>query len=215
MGNFYSVNSCKKVIVLTLSVTGWIIIAITLLWYVIVLFSVFYSQLSMNGLYVPEIVNETKSRLVLVFIWTLIVFLFNVGWIKYNNCLPHSKERYDRKTNQILYMHTNIPWSEAVISTIHAQNVLQEAEQIKNSLSVVQPHPNETISNLKKMEPQQLLNLAITLIKSDHLSKGVSILRIILEHPESSALVKQVARIKVSQCLVELGHESFATGLAE
>jgi len=199
----------NKQITTALSVIAWSIIGLVIIWYLIVLFSIVYYLLFFKSLYIPEIVKMTNYSIALVLAWTLIVYILSMAWFKYNSYLLVLKEKKATKTNQLVYIQKDIPWSEALISKIDSQNILEELIRVKNNLEIVRLNQPVTISHANKKKPQELFNIAITAMNEGRFLYGISILRIIIGHPESSFIVKQVAIVKLSQCLFELGYEVF------
>lgn len=205
----------NKQITTALYVVAWSIIGIIIIWYLITLFSVVYYLIFFGSIYIPITVRVTQYSILLVIAWTLLVYILGMTWVTYNNYLLKLKKRKVPKTNQLVYMQKAIPWSEAMISKINSTNILEELLVVKNNLEIVRLHQPAIISHASKKKPQELFNIAITAMKEGRFLYGISILRIIIGHPESSFIVKQVAKVKLSQCLFELGYEGFENILAK
>lgn len=202
-----------NIITIFLSILGWVMVGLTLLWYLVALFSIFFYSVSLDGLYIPSLVQDTKFTISIIVMWTLIVCTLSFMWIRYNNIkLPKRKV-----SNRPLLVNTDttIPWSEAIIEKNDTENIFNERERLIKSLSIIRFHPSIDNSRLYKMEPEKLLSIAVTLIEKGRFLNGMSLLRIVLEHQKASLFVKKIAKIKLTQCFYELGYESFVIGLAE
>ena len=61
--------------------------------------------------------------------------------------------------------------------------------------------------SINHQQPEKLLNNAIKCIKSSEIITAISILRVIIEHPNASNTVKKIANLKISQCLYQIGYK--------
>lgn len=205
----------KNNLTLLLISACWGIVGVTIIWHLIGLTWVIYYTLISKSIYVPESVKLTSYSIIAVLSWAIIIFLLITVWVKYNDFLLLKKSRTKNNSNHLIFIEKELTWLEAKITKVDSQNILNEVEKVKNNLAVV--NKNDSIDNCCKIniEPHKLLNSSILLIKKGQFIDSINILRTILEHPESSLLIKEVAKIKLAQCLYELGYKDLANGFVE
>lgn len=205
----------KNNLALLLISACWGIVGITIIWHLIGLIWVIYYTLISKSIYVPESVKLTSYSIIAVLTWAIIIFLLIIVWVKYNDFLMLKKSRVKYNSNHLIFIEKELTWSEAIITKVDSQNILGEVEKVKNNLAVVNIHKSIIDSYKNNIEPHKLLNSSILLINNGQFLDSASILRTILEHPESSPLIKEVAKVKLSQCLYELGYKDLANGFVE
>ncbi len=204
----------KKVLIILATLITWVIVGAVISWHFIVLLWQIMSFKFSKNLYIAESVILTSYNMLVVVIWAITVYILSLVWVKYNNSSFAKKRKTKFNLNHLVYIEKDIQWSEALISKVNSQNILKEVDKVKDNLSVVLYKPT-SISYEGINQPQKLLNISISLMKKRKFLKGASYLRIILEHPESSVIIKNIAKVKLSQCLYELGYKDLANGLAE
>jgi hypothetical protein len=205
----------KKELTVILSILTWSFVGTTIIWFMIVLFSDIFHSFYLKSSYITQIMMDTKMIMKIVMIWTLIVCVISMAWVAYNNFLLKMGAGYENKPDPLVYLGQGIPWAEAVISKIEARHILKEIEGVKKSLSVIKFHATPATSYASPMQPHQILNRAMAVMKKGRYLHSLSMLRILLGHPDSSPIMKQLAKIKITECLYELGYEGLANGLAE
>ena len=208
-------NNIKGKLALVIIIITWMVVGLVIIWHLIALLWVLIFSLTSRRLYIPESIRITIYSILAVLAWAIIVYLLCIAWVAYNKLLIAKKGQTINKSNCLVYIEKEMPWSEALISKVDSQSILEEVEKIKKSLIIINLCKPLSNPHLDIREPQKLLNISVALIKKGQLLNGISILRIILEHPGSSPLVKKIAGIKLAQCLYELGYRNVASGLAE
>ena len=204
----------RRHLLIILTVITWVIAGVVIGWYILVLFWVIISFGISKNLYIPESVKMTSYSMLAVIAWVFIVFIINIVWTKYNSYLLAKKKQAVYSPNHLAYIEKEMQWAEALISKVNSKNILQEVDRVKENLSVLLYKP--TITSFESVtQSQKLLNKSISLMKKGQFINGISYLRLILEDSESSLIIKDIAKVKLSQCLYELGYEELATGLAE
>jgi len=208
----------KEKLLLFLISACWGVVGAAIIWHLIGLVWFFYYTLISKSIYISDSVMLTSYSIIAVIAWALIVFFLSNVWVKYNDFLMLKKLKrlgVKNRSKQLIFIEKELAWSEAVISKFDSRNIFAEVEKVKNNLAVVNIHKSIANSHAINIEPHKLLNTSITLIKKGQILNGASILRIILEHSEASPLIKEVAKVKLSQCLYELGYKDLANGFIE
>ncbi|MGD9678366.1 MAG: hypothetical protein AB7V16_08485 [Vulcanibacillus sp.] len=204
----------ERIILVILTSIIWVVAGIVITWHSLVFLWAIISFGVSKNLYIPEPVKITSYSMLAIIAWGFIVFILNLVWIKYNNYHLTKKKKKMNSSKHLAYIEKEIQWVEAMIGKVNSKNLLQEVDRVKESLSVVLYKPAvttfETIS-----QSQELLNKSILLMRKGQFTNGISCLRLILEDSESSLIIKNIAKIKLSQCLYELGYEDLANGLGE
>jgi hypothetical protein len=208
-------NKRNQILANIVTVTTWMYVGIAFLWYVFSLFSLLFFNLFLDKLYIPEMVKVSSYSIALVIFWTIIVYGLSMTWEKYNSYLFKKKKQNVSTQSQIAYINERITWSEAILSNITTENILMNRESVKNSLVVLPNNDEKGITNLHTMDSQKLLSIATGYIKKRKYSNAISILRIILGRENVSAIIVNIAEIKLSHCLYELGFEEVASSLAQ
>lgn len=203
-------RSLKERTAIVIAFITWGIVGVTLSWHVIVLMWAILPLFFSSNLYIPETVRMTSYTMAILMVWILVVYVLSMGWVKYNSSRLKQKNDTVNAFNQTVFIENDLLWSEAMISKIDLRSILEEVENLKKNMSVVTLQDSVNISHVSIRKPQKLLSKAIKLIRAGRLLNGISILRVILELPESSSMVKMVANIKLAQCLYELGYKDLA-----
>lgn len=194
-----------------LTLIMWIIFGSVLYWHIIVFMWVIFSINNTENIYFPESVSTSLNYILIVIVWIILVTIIGIILRKNNNIQAKKKMH---KSERVKYIEREIQWSEAMISNINSQKILKEINTVRENFTVVS-NKKSILSNKIYSQPQKLLNVASSLIKQGQIVNGMSYLRIILDHPDSSYMLKNIAKIKLSQCLYQIGYKDIAEGLVE
>jgi hypothetical protein len=210
-------KNARKIIAAIVSISSWIFVFTTLIWFGASLFSFTFINLSNEDVYIPDTVKMSYYSFIILICWIIFVFFIAMSWQKYNSYILQKQSKHEEvnRTNNLVFMQGKINWSEAVISNVPSLNILDEVDVMKNNLKVVHENEAVSINNLRKMEAHKLLSLATSFMKKRDYTTGLSILRVLLEHEDASPIILKVSKIKMSQCIYELGYNGIANSLAE
>ena len=198
----------KSAIINLLTLGAWVIMGISIIWLIIVISSSLYFSLAFQDIYIPKATRFTALCILLIIGWSIIVFLGSLVWQWYRG-LNHKQERklatYESKLH---YKIGETSWSEASISISSNHFTLEESRDvIRDNLIVKNEKRDERI-------PCKLLNQATCYMNQGQYLKSLSMLRLILNHPDTTEIEIKIVQIKLSKCCDVLGYKHFVEGLA-
>lgn len=205
----------KKYFSVFFTLFTWIIVGVVVIWHIIVLLWVILSFGVPNDIYLSESVRTTSYYMLALLVWIAVVTIISKMWGRYNKNKKILKvNKSCINSNQLLFIEKDIQWTEASISNINTKKILNEIDKVKENLSIL-TYKTSALKYERNYQPKKLLNKANILIKQGQFLNGISYLRVILDHPDATDMIKNIAKIKLSQCLYNSGYEEMADILME
>lgn len=175
----------SKTVLHILTILVWIILVLSVLWTGVSLVWFLLSKVWFPDLYTPISIRFTVTLFIFLLFWGLAVGILFFFWHRHNKkqqvCLPALSE-------DVYLPPPTIPWAE--ITYFGPQN--QNSHIHRRSFS-----PDLFIQS----SPSKMMSFGIHLYHLGYTKEAISIFRLVLDNPDASLLLREVAHYRLIQIL--------------
>lgn len=201
-------SRCSFLTQLVFTVVGWAVLSIFVGWVLTAVGWYLLAVLWRRELFVPSSVASTAYSVALVLLWAAIIFLLQSAWAKFNFARYFQRNR--RRVDPLAdHVPPPLSWAEITVSPSHSGANAEATTASKPGIDV-----RWIAITPANSSPTRLLSEAASLSMRGDYVRAMSLLRLVIGHPEAPFFARQVAACRLSRLLSITGHNRLAQRLA-
>ncbi|HHV65556.1 MAG TPA: hypothetical protein GXX46_10900 [Peptococcaceae bacterium] len=169
-----------------ISLILWGILIVFLLWPLIIVFWLLFAAAVSQDIYIPTIIQASITLLCVLILWGVFIGLIFKFFSKRNSKIEEGQVEL-AKSSEPVY-----PWTE-IVSSPSEENRLVRPEMIASE-------------ELSKLSAFQILSYATNLTNRGAVKEAIGLFRLLLDRPDASPLLTQIAQYRLCQLFDRSGH---------